>query len=45
MISSVARNYGWASPLVLNEMFTDKLDHLGLEYWYNDAKDMQPKKK
>jgi len=45
MICSVARNYGWASPFVLNELYTDKLDSLGLEFWYEDAKDMQPKKK
>lgn len=44
MIVSVARNYGWASPFVLNEMYTDKLDYLGLGFWYEDSKKMQPKK-
>lgn len=45
MIVSVARNYDWASPLVLNDLYTDSLDHLGLEFWYKDAKNMQSKNK
>lgn len=44
MIKSVARNYPWASPQVISEMFVDSKDFMGLEYWYKDAKEQQPKK-
>lgn len=45
MISSVARNYNWASPFIINEMYVDDIDHLGLEFWYKDLVLMQKKQK
>jgi hypothetical protein len=36
IIVSVCRNYPWASPIYVGEMFYDEKDHNGLIYWYND---------
>ena len=36
MIKSVARNFKWASPFVINDLYCDDEDYLGLDYWYKD---------
>jgi hypothetical protein len=38
MIKTVALVYKW-SPNVLESLYFDEVDHRGLEYWYNDAKE------
>lgn len=40
MVKSVIREFKW-SPTVINELFIDDADYLGLEYWYNDALEIQ----
>lgn len=39
MIASVAREYKWP-PEVLGGLFFDAEDYEGLEFWYNDIKQM-----
>ena len=36
MIVSVVRAYQF-SPFIINDLFVDRVDHLGLEYWHDDA--------
>lgn len=36
MIVSVVRSYRF-SPFIINDLFVDRMDHLGLEYWHDDA--------
>lgn len=36
MIKTVARQYHW-SPSEIGKLYLDDWDYLGLEYWYNDA--------
>lgn len=43
MVKSVARVYNWP-PNVIGGLFIDDWDYRGLEYWFNDAIDQQPKK-
>lgn len=39
MIISVAREYHWP-PEILGGFFIDEVDYMGLEFWYNDVKEM-----
>ena len=39
MIKTVARSFGWASPSVLNEMFCDDDDYMGIKFWYKDVEE------
>ena len=39
MIKTVSRSFNWASPFVIQEMYCDDEDFLGIEYWYNDVQD------
>lgn len=43
-IKTIARYYKW-KPAEINELFCDDIDHLGLLYWYNDAKEQDDKSK
>lgn len=47
MIKSVVNQYNW-SPLIMGDFFIDRIDHLGLEYWYEEVKhitkELTPKK-
>lgn len=38
MIVSIANAYRWP-PKVLNGLYVDDIDILGLEFWYNQAKE------
>jgi len=44
MIVSVVRYTQWP-PSVIDELYLDDLDHHGLVYWYNDAKEQDEKVK
>ena len=37
MIITIGRNFGWASPNVIDKMFVDADDWEGIEYWYKDV--------
>ncbi len=39
MVRSVAREYHWP-PELIGGFFIDDLDFYGLEFWYNDAKEV-----
>lgn len=36
MIVTIAR-YFYFSPQTINRLYLDSIDHLGIEFWYNDA--------
>lgn len=36
VLVTLSRNFDWASPQVLNDLFIDDLDNFGLMFWYND---------
>ena len=36
MIKSVVRTYNW-TPTDIESLYLDGIDFLGLEYWYDDA--------
>jgi hypothetical protein len=40
MIKSVVREYHW-SPAVVGDLYFDRQDFLGLEYWFDDVKELQ----
>ena len=40
MIKSVVRNFHW-TPKIIDGLFADAIDHFGLEYWYNDCKEVE----
>jgi len=44
MIKSVVREHHWI-PNVVDELYVDKIDHHGLEFWYNDIDEVQKKLK
>ena len=39
MIKSVVRSLYW-NPDIIGKLFIDNIDYLGLEYWYNDVRDV-----
>lgn len=39
MVCSVAREFQWP-PNIIGGFFIDAQDYLGLEFWYNDVKEM-----
>ena len=39
MIKTVVREHHW-SPETINGLYLDSIDHFGLEYWYNDIKEV-----
>jgi hypothetical protein len=39
MISSVIREHHW-SPLLIDDLYLDDQDHMGLKYWYDDIEAM-----
>jgi hypothetical protein len=42
MVKSVVREHHW-SPFLIGDLYLDKVDHLGLEYWYEDVKEVSEK--
>jgi hypothetical protein len=40
MVKSVVREYKW-SPAVVGDLFLDNDELDGLEYWYNDTKEIE----
>ena len=40
MIKSVARQYHWP-PDKIESLYVDDTDFFGLEYWYNDALEIE----
>lgn len=39
MVKSVVREHHWA-PEVIGALFFDAQDYLGLQYWYEDVKEV-----
>lgn len=39
MVVSVVSHYKW-SPEAIGDLFIDAEDYLGLEFWYNEVKEM-----
>jgi len=39
MIKSVVREHHW-TPDKIDSLYLDSRDHHGLEYWYNDVKEV-----
>jgi hypothetical protein len=39
MIKSVVREHHW-SPAIVGDFYIDEIDHEGLEFWYNDVKEV-----
>jgi hypothetical protein len=39
MIKSIVREHHW-SPEMISSLFHDGIDYFGLEYWYNDVKEV-----
>lgn len=37
MVVSVIRAFRWTPKYVMNELFVDEIDCLGLTFWYNDV--------
>ncbi len=44
MIKSVVREHHWP-PHIIKELYLDNEDYQGLEYWYNDVKEVSDKLK
>lgn len=40
MIKSVVREHHW-SPEVISSLYLDGVDYFGLEWWYNDSKEVE----
>ncbi len=39
MMKSVVREHKWL-PEIIDGLYLDDADHFGLEFWYNDVKQM-----
>jgi hypothetical protein len=37
VIKSVVNHYKW-TPFEIDKMYCDRMDHLGLMYWYDEVK-------
>jgi hypothetical protein len=44
MVSSVVNEYKW-SPEIIGDLFFDSEDYHGLEFWYNNVKEMNDRMK
>jgi len=42
MIKSIVNEHHW-SPNIIDNMYCDDIDHNGIEYWYNNLKEMHEK--
>lgn len=43
MVVSVARCFNWTPTYIHENLYCDKLDYFGLEFWYNDVKEQNKK--
>jgi hypothetical protein len=47
MIKSIVREHHW-TPNTINDLYVDDMDHFGIEYWFDDVKEvsdsLKPKK-
>jgi len=39
MVKSIVRQNGW-SPEIISSLYLDGVDYFGLEYWYEDVKEV-----
>jgi hypothetical protein len=42
MVKTIVRTFHW-TPEVINGLYCDDIDHFGIEYWYNDCKEVNEK--